>query len=128
MFSKHKSVPEIDREQHEQLEYAQRRIRQKKRLYTHFVVFLIGGVFLVLINKILKYGVSYDWSVWVILFWAFLLVLHFVNVFFGNKFMGREWERGQREKLVEKQRERIASLQKEIETEFPDSSINKKDA
>ena len=127
MFSKHKAVPEIDREQHEQLEYAQKRIRQKKKLYNHFVLFLIGGVFLFLANKVLKYGVDYDWSVWVILFWAFLLVLHVVNVFVGSKFMGTEWERSQREKLVEKQRERIASLQKEIETEFPPSTINKKD-
>lgn len=127
MFSKHKTVPEIGREQHEQLEYAQQRIRQKKRLYTHFVVFLIGSVFVLLINKILKYGVTYNWAVWVILFWAFLLVLHLFNVFVSNKFMGREWERSQREKLVEKQRERIAGLQKEIETEFPASTINKKD-
>jgi len=126
MFSRKKQQSEIDLEQHEQLEYAHARIRQKKRLYKHFVIFLIGCVFLILINKILKYGEAYDWFLWAIILWAFLLVLHLVNVFITHKFMGQEWERSQREKLVRKQREKIAALQKEIETEFPLSNINKK--
>lgn len=126
MFSRKKKPGEIEREQHEQLEYAQRRIGQKKRLYLHFVLFLIGCVFLILINKILKYGEEYDWGLWAIIVWAFFLILHLVNVFVTNKFMGIEWERQQREMLVAKQRKRIAELQKEIETEFPVSNINKK--
>jgi hypothetical protein len=40
--------------------------------------------------------------------------------------MGLDWERAQREKLVLKQKQKIAELQKEIETEFPLSNINKK--
>ncbi|MET1257886.1 2TM domain-containing protein [Flagellimonas sp. DF-77] len=126
MFSKIKPETEVDREQHELLEHAQKRIRQKKRLYTHFVVFLIGSVFLVLINKILKYGESYDWFVWAITFWAFLFAMHAFNVFVTQKFLGKEWERRQREKLVAKQKQRISTLQKEIETEFPISNVNKK--
>ncbi len=126
MFSKNKSTSEVDLEQHEFLEYAQTRIKQKKRLYVHFVIFLIGSVFLILINKILKYGEPYDWFIWAITFWAFLFVIHAFNVFFTQKFMGKAWERGQREKLVLKQRHRIAELQKEIETDFPLTNINKK--
>ncbi len=124
MFSKSKS--EVNLEQHELLENAQIRIKQKKRLYSHFVIFLIGSVFLVLINKILKYGENYDWFVWAITFWAFLFVIHVFNVFVTQKFMGKEWERSQREKLVLKQKQKIAELQKEIETDFPLSKINKK--
>ena len=60
MFFKAKKESEINLEQHEQLEYAHFRIKQKKRLYTHFVIFLVGSVFLVLINKILKYGIMLD--------------------------------------------------------------------
>lgn len=127
MFSKNKNIKGIDLEQHELLETAQRRIKQKKRLFTHFVIFLIGSVFLVLINKILKFGNTYDWFIWAITFWAFLFVIHFFNVFVTQKFMGREWERAQREKLVVKQRAKIAELQKEIETDFPLSKINKKE-
>ena len=126
MFSKGKPKPTVDLEQHELLENAQKRIKQKKRLFTHFVIFLIGSVFLVLINKILKYGEEYDWFIWAITIWAFLFIFHAFNVFVTHKFMGQQWERNQREKLVAKQKERIAELQKEIETDFPLSQINKK--
>ena len=115
MFSKNKNTPKLDLEQHELLENAQKRIRQKKRLYTHFVVFLVGSVFLALINKILKYGQEYNWFIWAITFWAFLFVLHIFNVFITNKFMGKDWERSQREKLVQKQKQRINEMKKEIE-------------
>ncbi len=121
-----KKTPEIDLEQHELLEHAQKRIKQKKRLFTHFVFFLIGSIFLILINKIFKYGDTYNWFVWAITIWAFLFALHAFNVFVTQKFMGQEWERQQREKLVAKQKQRIAEIQKEIETEFPISNINKK--
>ena len=124
-FGKKKKSP-IDVEQHELLEYAQKRIKQKKRLFSHFVIFLIGCVFLILNNKILKYGEAYDWFVWAILFWAFLLVLHTFNVFVTHRFMGQDWERRQRERLVELQKKRISEIQKEIETDFPLSNINKK--
>ena len=126
MFSKEKSKPEVNTEQHELLEYAQKRVLQKKRLFTHFVLFLIGSVFLILINKILKYGEEYNWFLWAITFWAFLFVFHLFNVFVTHQFMGKTWERDQRERLVQKQKKRIAELQKEIETEFPASQINKK--
>ncbi|MEO9894447.1 2TM domain-containing protein [Aurantibacter sp.] len=126
MFSKSNKKTELDLEQHELLESAQFRIKQKKRLYTHFVVFLIGSVFLILLNKILKYGAEYDWFIWAITFWAFLFVIHAFNVFVTQQFMGKDWERKQREKLVAKQKARIAELQKEIETDFPLSQINKK--
>ena len=126
MFSKKKQEKSVDIEQHELLEHAQKRIKQKKRLFSHFVVFLIGSIFLVLINKILKYGEAYDWFVWGILLWAFLFFFHAFNVFVTHKFMGQDWERRQREKLVNRQKQRISEIQKEIETEFPLSNINKK--
>lgn len=126
MFSKDKSKPKVDLEQHELLENAQKRVKQKKRLFSHFVIFLIGSVFLILINKILKYGEDYDWFIWAITAWAFLFMIHAFNVFVTHQFMGQQWERSQREKLVAKQKQRIAELQKEIETDFPLSQINKK--
>ena len=127
MFSKNKSESIIDREQHEQLEYAHKRIKQKKNLYVHFVLFIIGSVFLILINKILKYGEEYNWFIWGITFWAFLFVVHVVNVYITQKFMGIDWERAQREKLIAKQRQRIKELQNEIETDFPKTNYKKKD-
>ncbi|WP_350290409.1 2TM domain-containing protein [uncultured Croceitalea sp.] len=126
MFSKNKPKSDVDTEQHELLENAQKRIKQKKRLFSHFVIFLIGSVFIILINKIFKQWESYDWYIWAISVWALLFLVHLFNVFVTHKFMGTAWERKQREKLVAKQKARIAEIQKEIDTDFPVSNFNKK--
>ena len=114
MFTR-KKQPVIDPEQHELLEHAQRRINQKRRLYHHFVLLLIGAVFLILINKVFKYGEAYDWYLWVLAIWIFLFLVHVYNVFVSQRFMGKKWERQQREKLLHKQQERL----KKIESELP---------
>lgn len=119
MLFKQKKGPALDPLQHELLENAQRRIRKKKRLANHLVVFLVGCVFLVVLNKILKYGEPHDWYLWAIAAWAFFLVLHGVQVYLMDPFMGREWEREQREKLLRKQQERIRRLEEEIARAHP---------
>lgn len=103
-------------EQHELYENARDRVRQIKRLYFHFVLFLVGSVFLVVLNKILKIDESLfkNWFVWAIILWLFFLILHFINVFIINRFMGKDWERKQTDKLVIKQELKIAKLEKEI--------------
>ena len=125
MFSKKQNSSKITTEDHELFENAQRRIRQKKKLYNHFVIFVIGSIFLVMINKVLKYGVTYNWFVWAITFWSFLFFIHLVNVFVTNRFMGKEWERTQRDKLVAKQRKKIAEMEKEIADSIPIEESNK---
>ena len=125
MFSKKQNSSKITTEDHELFENAQRRIRQKKKLYNHFVIFVIGSIFLVIINKVLKYGVTYNWFVWAITFWSFLFFIHLVNVFVTNRFMGKEWERTQRDKLVPKQRKKIAEMEKEIADSIPIEESNK---
>jgi len=116
MFSKNKKTERIDPEQREQYEYARKRIKQKKKLMRHFIVFLIGSVFLIIINPILGYGNDFfikDWFVWAILIWLFLFLIHLFNVFVMNRFMGKEWEDRQLEKLKGKQEARIAELKKQ---------------
>lgn len=102
------------KEQFELYENAKRRIKQKKRLYTHFIVFLVGSVFFIVLNKLLKVGEPLDWFVWAIIGWFFLFIFHFINVFITHKFMGKEWVDKQTEKLVLKQEAKIAQLEKEI--------------
>ena len=115
MFTR-KKPPTIDPEQHELLEHAQQRIIQKRRLYHHFVLLLVGAVFLVLINKVFKYGEQYDWYLWVLVLWIFLFLAHVYNVFITQRFMGKKWERQQREKLVQKQQERLKQMESEMPT------------
>ncbi|EKF55842.1 hypothetical protein I215_04800 [Galbibacter marinus] len=119
MFSKKdpKKLLEIDIDQHELIETAQSRIRQKKRLYYHFVIFLLGSIFMIVANKFLNYYVQYNWFVWGICIWTFIFLLHLINVFVTNRFLGKKWEREQREKLVNLQKNKLAKIQEEMERE-----------
>jgi dihydrofolate reductase len=115
MFGKKKATLQIDKDQLELIENAQKRIKQKKRLYIHFVVFLIGAVFLIAANTVLGIGKNIklfdiDWFVFAILIWLFLFVYHLFNVFITHRFMGKAWEKEQLDKLVAKQQERIDKL------------------
>lgn len=115
MFGKKKNTPQIDKEQLELIKSAQKRVKQKKRLYVHFVLFLIGAVFLILLNVGLGFGenikiLETDWFVFAILGWLFLFLYHLFNVFITHKFMGKDWEKKQLDKLVSKQHERIEQL------------------
>ncbi|MBL4724379.1 MAG: 2TM domain-containing protein [Lutibacter sp.] len=114
-------------EQHELYENARELVKQKKHLYFHFVIFLIGSVFLIVLNKFLKIGetIIENWFVWAIILWLFFLVLHFVHVFITNRFMGKEWERKQIDKLIIKQELKIAKL--EIESEQYDAELKNKE-
>ncbi|WMI69506.1 dihydrofolate reductase [Mangrovimonas sp. YM274] len=119
MFGKKKPTPQIDKEQLEMLEYAQKRIKQKKRLYSHFVVFLIGAVFLILANLAMGIGkdvkpFGVNWFVYPIVIWLFFLLYHTFNVFVTHRFMGKDWEQNQLNKLVAKQKAKIEELKKTL--------------
>ncbi len=112
MFSKTKQQTEVDPEQLELYRHAKQRIKQKKRLNLHFVFFLVGYVFLIILNEVLGYGKDFTpfktpWFVWGILIWGFLFLVHALNVLFSQRFMGREWEEKQLERLVAKQETKI---------------------
>ena len=130
MFGKKKETQEIDKEQLELIKTAQKRIKQKKRLYAHFVVFLIGAVFLIAANLLLDIGkdvkfFGIDWFVFAILAWLFLFVYHLFNVFVTSKLLSKNWEEKQLNNLVTKQKARIEKLQQQVEKEYP-LSIEKK--
>ena len=124
MFSKKKNTAKLDAEQRELYEYARKRTLQKKRLFQHFIIFLIGAVFLIVLNVGIGYKenfmpLGYNWFFWAILLWAFILLAHVFNVFITNKFLGKEWQDKQMAKLVQKQKEKIAKMQTQVEKDFP---------
>ncbi|MFL1011971.1 dihydrofolate reductase [Flavisericum labens] len=115
MFGKKKAKPQIDKDQLELIENAQRRIKQKKRLYVHFVLFLIGAVLLIVANTVLGIEKEFrpfgmEWFLFAILLWLFFLLYHVFNVFITHNFMGKAWEKEQLEKLVAKQKDRIEKI------------------
>lgn len=106
-------------EEREQFLYAQDRIRQKKRLNQHFVLFLVGSVFIIILSQFFftpEHFLVKNWT-WIIILWAFLFVVHAFNVFITNRFMGKKWEHKQLVKLREKQRQRLIQLQQQVDAE-----------
>lgn len=128
MFKKKKQQPQIDPDQLALIENAQRRVKQKKRLYAHFVIFLIGAVFLIAANTILGIGkdvkiFNLDWFVIAITLWLFFFLYHLFNVFITHKFMGKDWEKAQIEKLVAKQKAKIEKLEAKLPKSKTDSNL-----
>ncbi|MAO07932.1 MAG: hypothetical protein CL596_04385 [Alteromonas sp.] len=131
MFSKSKTSERIDAEQREQYDYARRRVKQKKRLMQHFIFFLAGSILLIIINPVLGIGKDFfiqNWFAWAILVWALFFLVHVFNVFILNKFMGKEWENQQVEKLKAKQEARIRELEKDVTKEVLSAEVKKKKA
>ena len=119
MFGKKKPIPQIDKDQLALIKNAEKRIRQKKRLYIHFIIFLIGAVFLIIANTVLGIGKDFyifglEWFVVAIIIWLVLFIYHFITVFITHKFMGKDWEDHQRDLLVAKQQIRIDKLKAEF--------------
>ncbi len=102
-------------EEHELYEKARDRTKQKKRLYFHFVLFLIGSTFFVVLNKVIGFRPEIDWFVWAIFGWLFILILHFINVFVMKKFFGTEWERAQTESLIKKNEIKLEKLASKLD-------------
>lgn len=120
MFKKKKNISES--EHREQYEYAQRRVKQKRWLMQHFIFFLAASIMFLIMDIGLKFGAEKlpnNWSTYFILFWFFIFLVHLLNVFLVNKFMGQEWENRQIEKLKTKQMERILELHKQVEIDYP---------
>lgn len=105
----------MEREVHEQYEYARNRIRQKKRLYYHFVFFAITSIFLIAAAYFFESDINIHWCIWGITLWLFFFVLHFIKVFITDRFMNKNWERDQIDRLVALQQKKIAQLQSKIE-------------
>lgn len=105
----------MDNLQHEQYEYARNRIRQKKNVFFHFILFFVGSIFLFLFNKVIEVDAADDWYLWAITGWAFLFILHVIKVFITDSFMNKNWERHQIDKLVSMQQKKIQKIQAELD-------------
>ena len=117
-----KSSSDINQEQIEQLEYAQKRINQKKNLYYNFVLFLFSSVICLTLDHIFSvfdnvYFLNYSWSFWIIFIWFFALLFHVFNVYVTNKFINNSWVKKQKAKLINLQKMKIENLKNEMENE-----------
>lgn len=108
----------MEKELHEQYEYARTRILQKKRLYFHFVLMVLGSLFMFAANRLLDLGAPHKWYPWAIAIWVFLFALHFIKVYITDRFMNKHWEREQIERLIAQQQNRITQLEAKAEAEL----------
>ena len=107
----------MNNEQHELYEYARKRIRQKKQLYFHFIIFFLGSILMFIANRFLNIYPDHKWWIWGVTIWAFLFVFHFINVFITDSFMNKNWERAQIDKLIIRQQKKIEQLKTNLEAE-----------
>ena len=122
MLFKNKNSSNIDDEQIALIEYAQQRIKSKKRLFFHFFFMtfvLLSAVIANLVFNVKKEYIFFelDWSYWLCITWLIVFFIHTFNVFITNRFMGKEWEKKQMKVLVNKQQVKIAEIKAELEKE-----------
>jgi hypothetical protein len=105
--------------QHELYEYARDRIKQKKRLFIHFILLLIGSPFLFIANHLLNFKEEINWWIWVVTVWGFFFIFHLIKVLVTDSFMNKNWERAQIDKLMLQQQKKIEKLKNDLENTKP---------
>jgi len=134
MFSRKNKVDssiEVDSKQKELFEHAQARVNEKRGLYRHFILFLVGCIFMIVLNLVLNFGVNIkpfglDWFVIGVLVWSFILLVHIFRVILFSKFMGKAWRDKQMYYLVEKQKAKIAKMEKKLDLKVPEEVLSGK--
>ena len=130
MFSDNTS--HIDDNTIELLENAQKRVRQKRNVYRHFIFFLFISGFILFVDLAFSVGENliffdYSWSIWIVLIWSFILFYHLFDVFVSKRIISKKWISAQKSHLIKVQQEKIKSLKKDIEKEskiYADSNSN----
>jgi dihydrofolate reductase len=122
MIFRRKNKTTIDDRQIDLVDYARARIRQKKRLYFHFVAFLFASLVMVILNIGLGYGseiqpFGFPWVLSAVLLWAVFLLLHVFQLYVTKRFMNPVWEKEQIKILVGLQEARIEKIKRKLDKE-----------
>ena len=117
-----KNNSDIDHEQIELLEYAQKRIKQKKFLYYHFVLFLFMTAITLSLDYVFDIATDvnlfeYSWSFWIVFSWFFLLIFHVFNVYVTGRFINKSWIKNQKSKLIKIQKIEIENIKEKMNIE-----------
>lgn len=117
-----KNNSDIYHEQIELLEYAQKRIKQKKFLYYHFVLFLFITAITLSLDYVFDIATDvnlfeYSWSFWIVFSWFFLLIFHVFNVYVTGRFINKSWIKNQKSKLIKIQKIEIENIKEKMNIE-----------
>lgn len=79
---------------------------------------MLVSIFLFIAHRFFDVGIETSWCIWAITIWLFIFVLHFIKVFITDRFMNKNWEKDQTERLVNLQQKKINQIQKQVENDF----------
>lgn len=88
-------------------EMASKRVKKIKGFYTHFLVYILVNLFIVVINyRDLKIGESYfQWHNFATaFFWGIGVVAHAFSVFAPNFILGDQWENKKIKEIMDKEK------------------------
>lgn len=109
-----------DNQEYKMYDYAKARIKQKRLLLFHFILFTLGSILMYCINNFIQDPLLVgDWWMWAVSVWAVVLLIQVVNVVFVERFMGKAWQDREMERLIALQRKKIEELRKTVEKDFP---------
>jgi membrane protein YdbS with pleckstrin-like domain len=69
----------------------EKRLKQKKRLYLHFVLLFLASLFC-FSTKLFNFGLDSNWYIYAITL-VFYFILHFIKVFITDRFMNKTGKR-----------------------------------
>lgn len=93
----------------ERYQLAQKRVKQLKGFYTHFLIYILVNLIIVFINiQNLSDGESYfQWHNFITLsFWGIGLLSHAASVFLPNLIFGKGWEARRMKKYMDNDKTR----------------------
>jgi hypothetical protein len=88
-------------------EMASKRVKKIKSFYTHFLVYILVNLFIVVVNfRDLKIGESYfQWhNFTTAFFWGIGVVAHAFSVFAPNFILGDQWEEKKIKEFMDKEK------------------------
>ena len=81
------------------------------------------SLFLFIANRFFEFGISstgQNWCIWGVTIWFFLFILHFIKIYITDRFMNKNWERAQIDKLVAKQERKMQQLESKVDNSQKD--------
>jgi hypothetical protein len=89
-------------------------LKQKKRVVSSFCASIFSQFILFVSTKLFNFGLDSNWYIYAITVWFFIFILHFIKVFITDRFMNKNWEREQIDRLVALQKNKLTELQAQI--------------
>ncbi|MCX6062993.1 MAG: 2TM domain-containing protein [Caldiserica bacterium] len=87
----------------EEYQKARDRVQELKGFYAHVAMYLLANVALAVLNlATLKKNDGIVWFIWPLIGWGIALAVHAISVFGIGRFLGKDWERRQIQKELDR--------------------------